>query len=177
MDEMLDATGAALCCAAAIRLGGAMRVLAARAEVPDHYDLVVAGVDNIVASLEGKDLDESVLGKAFGENWDLDVRYPAELSGGAFFRRWTQLVFVTIVLTRPRQQQLVAVQGLDSALEAAAAWPSDVSVDSFIRLADYELACQRDAEKRLRKGSLPALWKLAEEQSGQYRRAAELFVG
>lgn len=166
-----------MCCAAAIRLGGAMHVLAARAGLPDRYDLVVAGVDNIVASLEGKDLDESVLGKAFGENWTLDARYPAELSGRAFFRKWTQLVFVTIVLTRPRQQQLVAVQGLDSALEAAAAWPSDVPVASFTRLADYELACQQEAEKRLRKGGLPALRKLAGEQTEQYRRAAELLIG
>ncbi|MBA4863363.1 hypothetical protein H1V43_18640 [Streptomyces sp. PSKA54] len=177
MDEMFDAAGAALCCAAAIRLGGAMRVLAARAELSDGYDLVSAGVDNIVASLEGQDLDEDALGKAFGENWILDARYPAGLSGRAFFSKWTQLVFVTIVLTRPRQQQLVAVQGLDSALEAAAAWPSDVRVGSFTRLADYELACQQETEERLRKGGLPVLRKLAEEQSGQYRRAAELFVG
>lgn len=154
-----------------------MRVLAARAGLSDRYDLVSAGVDNIVASLEGQDLDESALGEAFGENWTLDARYPAELSGRAFFGKWTQLVFVTIVLTRPRQQQLVAVQGLDSALEAASAWPSDVRVDSFTRLADYELACQQETGKRLRKCGLPALWKLAEEQSRQYRRAAKLLVG
>ena len=177
MAEVVGADGAALCCAAAVRLGGAVRVLAARAGLSDRYDLVAAGVDNIVASLECQDLDETVLGRAFGENWSLDARYPAELSGQVFFSKWTQLVFVLIVLTRPKQQQLVAVQGLDSALEAAAAWPSDVRVGSFTRLADYEPACQREAEERLRKGGLPALWKLAEEQSEQYRWAAELLVG
>ncbi|MGW1718928.1 hypothetical protein [Streptomyces sp. NPDC002156] len=177
MDEILDATGAALCCAATIRLGGAVRVLAARAGLSDRYDLVSAGVDNIVASLEGQGLDESALGKAFGENWTLDARYPVELSGRAFFGKWTQLVFVTIVLTRPRQQQLVAGQGLESALEAAAAWPSERRVGSFTRLADYELACQQKTGERLREGGLPTLWKLAEEQSGRYRRAAELLVG
>ncbi len=177
VDETLDATGAALCCAAAIRLGGAMRVLAARAGLSDRYDLVSAGVDNIVASLEGQGLDESVLSRAFGENWSLGAEYPAELSGRAFFWNWTKLVFVTLVLTRPRQQQLVAGQGLDAALEAAAAWPSDVRVGSFTRLADYELACQQETGERLQEGGLPALWKLAEEQSGRYRRAAELLVG
>ena len=176
MDEMVDTTGMALCCAAAIRLGGATRMLVGRAGLSDHYSLVSAGVDAITASLEGQDLNEDVLGKAFGENWTLDGFYPAELPGRVFCRRWTQLVFVTIVLTRPKQQQLVAAQGLESALEAAAAWPSDVRIDSFARLADYELACQQLAEGRLRKDGLPALWKLAEEQSERYRQAAELLV-
>lgn len=177
MDEMLDATGTALCCAAAIRLGGAMHVLAARAGLSDRYDLVVAGVDNIAASLEGQDLDEGVLGEAFGENWTLDAGYPAELPGRAFFGKWTQLVFVTIVLTRPGQRQLVAAQGLESALEAAAAWQCGAPVDSFTCLADYESACQREAEKRLPQGALTSLWELAEQQSEYYRRAAELLVG
>ncbi|MEU6802710.1 hypothetical protein [Streptomyces neyagawaensis] len=133
----------------------------------------MAGVDNISASLDGQGLDERVLGKAFGENWTLDARYPAELPGLVF----TQLVFVTIVLTRPRQQQLDAGQGLDSAFQAATAWPSVVRVGSFACLADYELACQQEAERRLRKGGSSALRKLAEEQSERYRRAAELLVG
>ncbi|MET9850754.1 hypothetical protein [Streptomyces ossamyceticus] len=128
-------------------------------------------------SSRGEGLDECVLGKAFGENWTLDARYPAELPGLAFLQRWTQLVFVTIVLTKPRQQQLVPAQGLDSAFQAATAWPSAVRVDSFACLADYELACQQEAERRLREGGLSALCKSAAEQSERYRRAAESLVG
>ncbi|MGW2783645.1 hypothetical protein ACWC3X_20715 [Streptomyces populi] len=134
-------------------------------------------MDDIVACLGRRDFDDDVLGKAFGENWSLDARYPAELWGRVFFHKWTQLVFVLFVLTRPRQRQLVAAQGLDAALEAAATWPSDVRVDSFTRLADFESACQEEAEERLRTGGAPALWKSAEEQSEQYRRAAELLAG
>ncbi|MFJ7045559.1 hypothetical protein ACIQVC_19425 [Streptomyces sp. NPDC101112] len=175
--EMFDEAGTALCCAAAIRLGGAVRVLAGRAGLSDSYGLVSAGVDDISASLDGQGLDECVLGKAFGENWTLDARYPAEVPGQVFLHRWTQLVFVTIVLTKPGQRQLVAAQGLDSAFQAATAWPLAVRVNSFACLADYELDCQQEAEGRLRKGGLPALWELAEEQSEWYRRAAELLVG
>lgn len=177
MDETVGAVGEALCCAAAVRLGGAARVLADRAGLSDHYGLVAAGVDGIVASLDGQGRDDSVLGSAFGANWTLGARYPAELPGGTFLGKWTQLVFVALVLTRPRQQQLAAVQGLDAALEAAAAWPSDVRAGSFMRLADFEQACRQAAEERLREGGLPALWKLAGAQSEHYRRAAELLVG
>ncbi|WAU82954.1 hypothetical protein O1Q96_26680 [Streptomyces sp. Qhu-G9] len=177
MDERSDAAGKGLCCAAAIRLGGATRVLAARAGLSDRYELVAAGVGCIVASLEGQELDDSMVSEAFGENWSLDARYPAELPGLAFFEGWTRLVFVTIGLTRPGQRELDPAQGLDFALEAAAAWPSDAHDESFTRLADFELACQQGAAERVRADGLPALWKLAEAQSEPYRRAAELLVG
>ncbi|WP_406128094.1 hypothetical protein [Streptomyces sp. NBC_00989] len=177
MDEVVGAAGEALCCAAAVRLGGAARVLADRAGLSDRYGLVAAGVDGIVASLDGQGRDDSVLGRAFGANWNLDARYPAELPGGAFFGKWTQLVFVALVLTRPKQRQLGAMRGLDAALAAAATWPSEVRAGSFTRFVDFESACQQAAEERLREGGLPALWKLAEAQSEHCRRAAELLVG
>ncbi|MFD9438198.1 hypothetical protein ACFWBR_19175 [Streptomyces sp. NPDC060006] len=48
-----------------------------------------------------QELDDSMVSEAFGENWSLDARYPAELPGLALFEGWTRLVFVTIGLTRP----------------------------------------------------------------------------
>ncbi|MCX5077822.1 hypothetical protein OG321_35795 [Streptomyces sp. NBC_00424] len=177
MDETFDAAGAALCCAAAIRLGGAVRVLAAPVALLDRFGLVLAGVENIVAFLEGQELDEGLLGPAFAENWGLEHRYPADLTGREFFRAWTSLVFVALVLTRSKQQDIMARQGLDFALGAAAAWPTAVGIGSFGSLVDFELACQQEAEDQFRKGDLPALWELAESQSHQYRRAAERLVG
>ena len=58
-------------------------MLADRAGLSARYGLVAAGVDNIAASLDGQDRDDSVLGGAFGANWTLDARYPADLLGGA----------------------------------------------------------------------------------------------
>lgn len=177
VDETFDAAGAALCCAAAIRLGGAVRVLAAPVGLLDRFGLVVAGVENIVAFLEGQELDDGLLGPAFAESWGLEVRFPAELAGREFFRSWTSTVFVALVLTRPKQQDIVARQGLDFALRAAAAWPSNVRIGSFGSLVDFELACQQEAEDQFRNDGLPALWELAEVQSHQYRQAAERLVG
>jgi hypothetical protein len=74
-----------------------MRVLAARAGLSDRYGLVVAaGVDKNVAFLEGQEVDDSLLGKAFGENWTLDARYPTELPGLDFCSAWTRRVFVVL---------------------------------------------------------------------------------
>ncbi|MFI1352940.1 hypothetical protein ACH4TV_05050 [Streptomyces sp. NPDC020898] len=176
MDKTFDAAGEALCCAAAVRLDGALRVLAARAGLSDRYDRVMAGVGHLAASLDGGELDDGILGSAFAANWNLGMEYPDDLSGMGFFRKGLKIVFVALVLTRP-DQQVVPSQGLEFALEAAATWPSDVHVDSFTRLADFELSCQQEAEERLRMDGLSALWELAEAQSEQYRRAAELLVG
>ncbi|MHA5053190.1 hypothetical protein [Streptomyces sp. SD15] len=133
-------------------------------------------MEHLTASLGGGELDDGVLGPAFSANWTLGDRYPAELPGTEFFSAGLKIVFVALVLTRP-DQQLVPAQGLDWALEAAAAWPSEVRIDSFTRLDDFELACQVEAEERLRTGGLSALRELAEAQADQYRRAAASLVG
>ncbi|MET8858864.1 hypothetical protein [Streptomyces sp. NPDC004579] len=176
MERTFDTAGEALCCAAAVRLDGALRVLAARVELSERYDMVMAGVGHLVASLDGGELDDAILGSAFAANWNLGMGYPDDLPGMGFFRKGLKIVFVALVVTRP-DQQVMPSQGLEFALEAAATWPSDVRVDSFVRLADFELACQQEAEERLRTDGLPGLWKLAEARSGQYRRVAELLVG
>ncbi|MFF3202336.1 MULTISPECIES: hypothetical protein [unclassified Streptomyces] len=176
MEKTFDTTGEALCCAASVRLGGALRVLAARAGLSDRYDTVMAGMEHLAASLDGGELDDAVLGPAFGANWNLGTRYPDDLSGVEFFRTGLKIVFVALVHTRPGQQAEPA-QGLEFALEAAEAWPTDVRIGSFTRLADFELACQQEAEARLRTDGLAALWKLTEGRCEQYRRVAELLVG
>ncbi|MET9600652.1 hypothetical protein [Streptomyces sp. NPDC006459] len=152
-------------------------MLADRADLSDRCGLVVAGLETIAASLEGHELDRSVLGTAFSANWNLGAVYPAEVAGRAFFTAWTRVVFVAIGLALPSQQQIVAVQGLDCALEAAAAWPSDARVGASVRLVDFELACQQKAEDEIRKGGLPALRTLTQVQIEQYGQAAELLVG
>lgn len=169
--------GEALCCAAATRLSGATQILADRAGLSDRCGLVVAGLETIAASLEGQELDKGALGAAFSANWNLGAAYPAELAGRAFFTAWTRVVFVAIGLALPSQQQIAAGQGLDCALEAAAAWPSDAHVDSSVRLVDFELACRQKAEDELRRGGPPALRTLTQMQIEQYGRAAELLVG
>lgn len=45
------------------------------------------------------------------------------------------------------------------------------------RLVDFELACRREAEERLRAGGLSALWESAEVPSERCRRARELLGG
>ncbi|MFD7396999.1 hypothetical protein ACFV60_18420 [Streptomyces virginiae] len=136
----------------------------------------MAGLEAIAASLEGQELDKGVLGGAFSANWNLGAAYPAEL-GWAFFTAWTRVVFVAIGLALPSRQQLVAVQGLDCASDAAAAWPSDSHVGSSVRLVDFEPACRQKAEDELLKGGLPALRRLTQVQIEQYRQAAERLIG
>ncbi|MGW1210688.1 hypothetical protein ACWD5F_13760 [Streptomyces sp. NPDC002499] len=53
VDVAFDSAGLALCCAAAVRLGGAVRVLAARAGLGSRYDVVAAGLEHVVAFLGG----------------------------------------------------------------------------------------------------------------------------
>ncbi|MFJ2391409.1 hypothetical protein ACIOTI_01505 [Streptomyces sp. NPDC087843] len=176
MDETFDVVGEALCCAAAIRLGGAVQVLTERSGLLDHYIPIRAGVRSITAFLDGQALDDALLGSAFAESWSLGVSYPIGLGGRAFVNRWSSLVFGTVGLTRSKQQDFGPAQALDFASEAAAAWPSAVRIGSFDSLARFESACQQEAENRLRKDGLPALWKLAEVRSKQYRQVAEQFV-
>ncbi|QJT04692.1 hypothetical protein G9272_33965 [Streptomyces asoensis] len=167
-----DATGEELCCAAFVRLDGALRVLAARAGLSDRYDVVAEGMQHLMASLGGQELDGKVLGAAFGENWGLDARYAPELPGADFFREGSRLVFIALVAARP-DRQLTPEQGVGKAVDAAAAWPSDVRIGSFTRLVDFELACQKEAAERLRSAGLPALRELAEARAEEYRRVAE----
>ncbi|MGW6545046.1 hypothetical protein ACWGBH_19640 [Streptomyces massasporeus] len=177
MDETFDAAGLALCCAAAIRLGGAVRVLTERAGLLEHCVPIMAGLESITALLDGREVDDDLLGSAFAESWSLDARYPTGLAGHAFVKDWSCLVFATIVLTRPKQQDIVAAQALSFASKAVAAWPSAIRVDSFDSLARFELACRHEAEDQLRKDALPALWELTEVRSKQYRQVADQLIG
>lgn len=170
-----DTAGEALCCAAAVRLGGALRVLAALGGLSDRYDKVEAGLGSIRAFVGGRERDDDALADAFVANWSLGTRYGEQLPGAAFFRAGTRIADVAIIAART-EQPVDPVQGLSQALEAAAAWPSEIRIGSFTRLADFERACQAEAEERLRTGGLPALWELTEAQAVPYRRAAELLV-
>ncbi|WP_329372168.1 hypothetical protein OG896_36130 [Streptomyces sp. NBC_00669] len=176
MHETFDVAGEALCCAAAIRLGGAAQVLTEGAGLVGRYSRIMSGVANIVSFLDGRELDDELLGSAFAESWSLDARYPAELAGHDFVRGWSIVVFVVVALTKQKQQDIAAAQGLDLASEAVAAWPSAISIGSFDSLARFELSCQQEAEDQLRRNGLPALWTLAEAQSEPYRQAAEGLV-
>ncbi|GAA2280802.1 hypothetical protein GCM10010234_17210 [Streptomyces hawaiiensis] len=173
MDETFDAVGEALCCAAAIRLGGAVQVLTERSGLCDAYGVIMAGVRSIAEFLDDRELDDDLVASAFAESWSLDASHPARLVSHAFVKGWTCLVFCTVVLTKPKQQNIVAAQTLDFASKAAAAWPSAIRIDAFDSLARFELACRQEAEDRLLTDGLPALWKLAEVRSKQYRQAAE----
>ncbi|MGW6534791.1 hypothetical protein ACWGBV_00960 [Streptomyces sp. NPDC055051] len=177
MDEAFDAAGTALCCAAAIRLGGAVEILTARAGLLDHCSPIMAGLENITEFPDGRGLDDDLLGSAFAESWSLDARYPAELPSHAFVKEWSYLVFGTVVLTRPKQQNITSAQTLEFASKAAASWPTAVFIGSFDSLLRFEEACQQEAEVRIREGGLPALWKLTEDRSKQYRQATEQFIG
>ncbi|WP_432086348.1 hypothetical protein [Streptomyces sp. bgisy095] len=177
MDETFDAAGTALCCAAAIRLGGAAQVLTARSSLLDHCSPIMAGMENITAFLDGRGIDDDLLGSAFAESWSLDARYPAALESYTFVKEWSSLVFGTTVLTRPKQQNIVAAQALECASKAAASWPSTVRIGSFDSLIRFEVACQQEAEVRMRQDGLPALWELTEDRSKQYRQAAEQLIG
>ncbi|MFF9310751.1 GNAT family N-acetyltransferase [Streptomyces sp. NPDC014748] len=110
MDEAFDAAGTALCCAAAIRLGAAVQVLTTRSGLLDHFSPIMAGLENITAFLDGRGLDDDLLGSAFAESWSLDARYPAELAGHAFLKGWSSLVFGTVVLTRPKQLRAFGIR-------------------------------------------------------------------
>ncbi|MGW0576472.1 hypothetical protein ACWD25_10980 [Streptomyces sp. NPDC002920] len=176
VDKTFDAVGEALCCAAAVRLGGALHVLAARGGLSERYDKVAAGLDGLKAFLGGQERDDGVLNDAFVANWSLGTRYRDELPGVDFFRTGLRIVDVAIIVART-DQPVAPAEGLSQALEAAGTWPSGVRVDSFTRLADFERACQQEAAERFRTDGLSALWELAEARADQYRRVAELLVG
>ncbi|MEU5397065.1 hypothetical protein [Streptomyces tibetensis] len=102
-----------------------------------------SGVRSIAAFLDGRELDEDLVASAFAETWSLDARYPARLVGHAFVKGWASLIFGTMVLTKPKQQDIVAAQTLDCASQAVAAWPSAIGIDAFDSLARFEPACRQ----------------------------------
>jgi hypothetical protein len=177
VDETFDAAGTALCCATAIRLGGAAQVLTTRSGLLDYYRPIMAGLKNITAFLDGRGLDDDLLASAFAESWSLDARYPASLAGHDFVKGWSSLVFGTVVLTKPKQQDIVAAQALEFASTAAASWPSAVRIRAFDSLIRFEVACQQEAEALMREDGLSALWEVTEGRSKQYRQAAEQLIG
>ncbi|MFF3889604.1 hypothetical protein [Streptomyces sp. NPDC001914] len=177
MGETFDVVGEALCCAAAIRQGGAVQVLTERSGLLDHYIPIKAGVESITAFLDGQELDDDLLADAFAESWSLGVRYPAALAGRTFVDDWSRLAFATVGLTKAKQPTFGPTQALDYASRAAATWPSAVRIGSFDGLARFEFACQQEAQDRLRTDGLAALWKLARDRSKQYRQVAEQLIG
>ncbi|MGW5421635.1 hypothetical protein [Streptomyces sp. NPDC003943] len=177
MDETFDTAGVALCCAAAIRLGGAAQVLTVRSDLLDHYYPIMAGLENITAFLDGRGLDDDLLDSAFAESWSLDARYPAGLASHPFVKGWSSLVFGTVVLARPKQQNLAAAQTLEFASKAAASWPTAVRIGHFDSLIRFEAMCQQEAEARMREDGVPTLWELTEDRSKQYRQAAKQLIG
>ncbi|MET8968756.1 hypothetical protein [Streptomyces hydrogenans] len=154
-----------------------MQVLTTRSGLLDHYSPIMAGLENIRAFLNGRELDDELLGSAFAESWSLDGRYTAELASHAFVMGWSSLVFGTVVLTRPKQPNIAAAQTMEFASKAAASWPTAVHIGSFDSLFRFEAACQQEAEARMREDGLPALWKQTEDRSKQYRQTAEQLIG
>nr|CAJ89502.1 hypothetical protein SAML0515 [Streptomyces ambofaciens ATCC 23877] len=154
-----------------------MQVLTTRSALLDHYNPIMAGLENITAFLDGRGLDDNLLGSAFAESWSLDARYPADLAGHAYVKGWSSLVFGTVVLTRPKQQNITSAKTLEFTSKAAASWPTAVRIGSFDSLLRFEAACQQEAEARMREGGLPALWKLTEDRTKQYRQTTEQFIG
>ncbi|QMU73096.1 hypothetical protein [Streptacidiphilus sp. P02-A3a] len=175
MHDDLDSTSAlALACSTALRLGGALYVLAERAGLAEPYYLADAGLRAGLRAAAGRTLNQGLLQQARS---GLSVVRGSYSMGHAI--AFTQAGFAVIgrvlqALEQPDEQyglpEVLALAG-----DAAVLWPDmvDPEIDPGGSLVTYERASQIDARRALEAGGVSELRQVLGAQELTYRRLAK----
>lgn len=164
-----------LCCATAIRIGGALGVLADGVKLGDYYSRVDRGLRSMLLSYQGGDLNSDAVADAFAASWHLGTVFPRESQVARFFGAGLGVADFAIMASTAEDRIEPLRAALGRALEAARLWPRSINEEMPFDLVGFESSCQANALMNLRSGGVPFLVECVEGQSRRYREIAEGF--
>lgn len=173
VDSLGPEEAGALCCATAIRIGGALGVLADGVRLGDYYHRVDRGLRCMLLSYQGGELKPDVVAEAFAASWHLGTVFPSANQVARFFGAGLGVADFAIMASKAEDKGEPLRAALQRALEAARLWPGPINDKFSLNLAQFESSCQSKALTRLRSGGIAALSECAEFESQRYREIAE----
>jgi hypothetical protein len=162
-----------LCCATAIRIGGALGFLADGAKLGDYYSRVDRGLRSMLLSYQGADLNSDAVADAFAASWHLGTVFPSGSQVALFFGAGLGVADFAIMASTAENKVEPLQAALGRALEAARLWPRSINEEIPLDLVGFESSCQANALMNLRSGGVPSLVECIEGQSRRYREIAE----
>jgi hypothetical protein len=164
----------ALACATAIRVGGALYILAEAAGLEDAYYGVDAGIQaGMIALARGRELNHEVVSTAIDDCSLLSTRYPETADAAAFFGVGILVIRMVLELIGEDRSDGSLRRINEKAQETAGHWPTAVDAGGRSSLVEFEADCQNAAVDVLGCGGARALREEAGKQALVYRRAAQ----
>ncbi|WP_328469518.1 hypothetical protein [Streptomyces sp. NBC_00448] len=163
-----------LACATAIRVGGALYILAEAAGVEDAYYGVDAGIQaGMIALTRRRELDYDVVRTAIHDCSSLSAQYPETADAAAFFGAGMSMIEMVLELIGENCSEGSLQRIGEKALEAAGNWPIAIDAEGWGSLVEFEADCQNAAVDVLNYGGTRALREEAGKHALVYRRAAQ----
>lgn len=176
IDDFGSKEAGALCCATAIRIGGALGVLSDRVSLGDQYRHVDRGLRCMLLFYQGQNQNSDVVAEAFAASWHLGTVFPSESQVAQFFRSGLNVADFAIMASKAEDRSVPLRAALRKALETARLWPGPIHKDAPLGLLEFESSCQTTTLMRLQSGGIPAMNECIENQSRRYRIIAESFT-
>ncbi|MGW6563682.1 hypothetical protein [Streptomyces hydrogenans] len=164
----------AICCATAIRLGGALDVMTRSTHLGNAYSRVDCGVQAVLAWHQDEEvcLDDTV-SEGFAASWHLSTAFPRDHFAFPFFQSGGKAVAFAFMTSRETDPEEQLRGALHAATEAAESWPGSNREGSTLEILNFEEECQRESLIKVQEFGIGALRDLAISQASVYRRAAE----
>lgn len=172
--EFDGSLGMALSCAAALRVGGAVFILAEAAGLGDLYYVADAGLRAGERAAGGRALNAQVVQAARKAQVRLLSR-----SASMLVPEFAGAALLVLGLTLDALAEGAAGSSLAgvlaSALDAAAQWPGHVDLEEAGSLSVFERFCQEEASAQLSASGAAGLKSVTGTRELQYRRLAQAF--
>lgn len=164
----------ALACATAIRVGGALYILAEAAGLADAYYGADAGIQaGIIAITRQRELNYDVVHAAIDDCSSLSAEYPETADAAAFFGAGILMIRMVLEMLGKDHSDGSLQRINRKAQEAAGYWPNAIDTASPASLAEFEADCQNAAVDVFGDGGARALRDEAGKYALVYRRAAQ----
>ncbi|MCF4119871.1 hypothetical protein L1785_02660 [Antribacter sp. KLBMP9083] len=173
IDSLSAGDAGALCCATAIRWGGALGAIAEGFELGSDYNLVDRGVRAALSRHQGGEFQRDVISEGHAASW---------LLGTILFEKGELATFLTQGIVVADYAMMTARDGdggsvlkvtLKRAMETARLWPWPVGLVPFSSLAELESKCQEDDLARILSGGTASLVAGADVEAQRFRSIAE----
>ena len=172
IDSLGPEEAGVLCCATAIRIGGALGVLADGVMLGDYYRRVDRGLRCMLLAYHGVEANPDAIAEAFAASWHLGTVFPSASQVARFFGAGLCVADFAIKASKAEDKVEPLRAALQRALEAARLWPRPIREEISLDLVEFESSCQANALMDLRSGGVPALSECIEGQSQRYREIA-----
>ncbi|WP_037625581.1 hypothetical protein [Streptomyces aureus] len=164
----------ALACATAIRVGGALYILAEAAGLEDAYYGADAGIQaGIIAITRQRELNHDVVHAAIGDCASLSAEYPGTANAAAFFGAGIRVIRMVLEMISEDHSDGSLQRINHKAREAAGYWPTAIVAGGRASLAEFEADCQNAAVGVFGSDGARALRDEAGKHALVYRRAAQ----